>query len=183
MPITEHYAALARYNLWMNRKLYAVAATLDDGERRRNLGAFFRSVHGTLAHLLLADRAWLGRLAGNAETGASRDASGAEILVGSLDQILYENFLDLRREREATDDAILAWTESIDDHVLERPIRYRNVSGNEYEHPTWWAALHLFNHGTHHRGQATTLLKQLGADPGVTDLAAMLREEQAAAKV
>jgi uncharacterized damage-inducible protein DinB len=48
-----------------------------------------------------------------------------------------------------------------------------------YEHPLWWAVSHFFNHQTHHRGQVTTLLLQLGRDPGTTDLVDLLRNESA----
>ena len=59
------------------------------------------------------------------------------------------------------------------------PIRYRTSKGERCEHPLWWAVTHLFNHQTHHRGQVTTLLSQLGHDPGVTDLIAFLRAPRA----
>ena len=61
----ELYQTFARYNQWMNEKLYAVCAEIDDGERKRDRGAFFKSIHGTLNHLLFGDRAWLGRFTGN----------------------------------------------------------------------------------------------------------------------
>ena len=52
---------MARYNRWMNERLYALCAGLDDDERKRDRGAFFGSIHGTLNHLLWGDRMWLGR--------------------------------------------------------------------------------------------------------------------------
>lgn len=64
MQNPQWLAALARYNRWMNDQLYALAATLDDETRKRDLGAFFKSIHGTLNHLLLTDRVWLGRFTG-----------------------------------------------------------------------------------------------------------------------
>jgi len=83
------YVALARYNTWMNEKLFAGAATLSDEERKRDLGAFFRSLHGTLNHLLLADRAWLGRFTHDPVLSESRDAAGQPISYsGGLDQEL-----------------------------------------------------------------------------------------------
>jgi len=169
---------LARYNRWMNRKLYDVAATLSDEERRRDLGAFFRSVHGTLNHLLLADRAWLYRFTKDPAVGVSHDQGGAAIEVRTVDQILYDDFATLRAERERTDADCLRWTAGLTVEALAAPFAYRTMStGERYEQPLWSLATHLFNHQTHHRGQVTTLLKQLGREPGVTDLAAMLREE------
>ena len=60
----DYFQALARYNRWMNDKLYAAAAELDDAERKRDRGAFFKSIHATLNHLLLADRVWMARFTG-----------------------------------------------------------------------------------------------------------------------
>lgn len=173
------YVALAAYNRWMNRKLYAAAAGLADEQRKRDLGAFFGSLHATLAHLLLADRAWLGRVSGDAELGVSRDRDGRAIPVRGLDHVLYDVFEDLRREREATDEAIVRWVDGLDEAALSADVAYRNMSGAEQRHPCWWAVSHMFNHQTHHRGQATTILVQLGVDPGVTDLIAFLRNPSA----
>jgi len=100
MNAIDHYQTMARYNRLMNEKLYAVASELSDEERKRDLGAFFRSVHGTLNHLLLADRAWLGRFTHDRAVFESLDAEGRPItLTGTLDQELYADFATLRRER------------------------------------------------------------------------------------
>jgi uncharacterized damage-inducible protein DinB len=176
MTPVDQYVALARYNTWMNERLYGVVAALSDDERRRDLGAFFRSIHGTLNHILLADRAWLGRFTRDRAIAESRDAAGVPIpMTGRLDQALYDDFGDLGRERGATDAVIERWVGTLDTDALTRPFRYRGTSGHEFEHPLWWAVSHFFNHQTHHRGQVTTLLTQLGRDPGVTDMIALLR--------
>ena len=176
MALVEQYQALARYNRWMNERLYAVSAGLTDAERKRDLGAFFHSLHGTLNHLLLADRAWLWRFTGKRELSESRDAAGRPIpMTGRLDQELYADFDQLRRERAATDAAIERWAAGLAPGRLEQPLAYRTTAGQAYEHPLWWAVGHFFNHQTHHRGQVTTLLHQLGHDPGVTDLVVLLR--------
>ena len=176
MALVEQYQALARYNRWMNERLYELCAGLTDEARKRNVGAFFRSIHGTLNHILLADRAWLGRFTGDRALAGSRDAAGGPIaMTGRLDQELYADFAQLRRERAATDAAIERWAAALDPARLEAPFAYRGTSGQSFEHPLWWAVGHFFNHQTHHRGQATTLLRQLGHDPGVTDLIALLR--------
>ena len=88
------FRMMAGYNRWMNERLFSLCATLSDEERERDRKAFFRSVHGTLNHLLLTDRSWLGRF------------TGVEFPIRSLDQDLFAEFEDLRRERAATDAAI-----------------------------------------------------------------------------
>ncbi len=170
----EHYRAMARYNRWMNERLYALAGKLTNEERRRDLKAFFGSLHKTLGHILLADRVWLGRFTGDAARFASKDALGRVLDVKSLDQDLYADFARLTAERERTDDDIDVFIAALTDESLAAPLTYLR-GGIPQEHPLYFALSHFFNHQTHHRGQATTLFKQLGHDPGVTDLIALLR--------
>jgi uncharacterized damage-inducible protein DinB len=180
MSLVAQYRGLAGYNAWMNERLYAVSATLSDEDRKRDLGAFFGSVHRTLNHLMLTDRAWLGRFTGGPAIAQSRDAAGNPIAMsGRLDQELYSDFEVLRHERARTDAHIAVWVATLDDAALAAPLRYRTSKGERCEHPLWWAVTHFFNHQTHHRGQVTALLHQLGHDPGVTDLIAFLRATQA----
>lgn len=150
---------LAAYNRWMNQRLYAVCSELTDAQRRQDRGAFFKSIHGTLNHLLLADRIWLGRFL-DAPYPADR-----------LDRELYADFAELRREREITDRDLVDWAATLTEATLAGVLRYTGVSSpvpRRYE--LWLAVTHLFNHQTHHRGQLTVLLNQCGKDYGVTDL-------------
>ena len=150
---------LARYNRWMNERLYALAATMPDAERKRDRGAFFGSLHATLCHLLWADRAWLARFL---QRPYDEPAYGATMIA---------DFDELAREREATDTEILTWAGQLTADWLAAPLRYtRKADGRIATLDGWVAALHFFNHATHHRGQATTLLRQAGLDPGATDL-------------
>lgn len=166
----EHARVMARYNRWMNDKLYAASGELTDGARRAERGAFFGSVHRTLNHILLADRVWLGRFTGAALQEGEMGPGG----IRALDQELYADFDELRRERATTDDAIDAFVTTLTEERLAGELRYVR-RGRVDVLPLWHAVTHLFNHQTHHRGQVTTLLVQAGRDPGVTDLVAMLR--------
>jgi len=77
----------------------------------------------------------------------------------------------LRAERETTDRQIIEWSRHLNSDWLSQPFEYTsNVDGKCHVLPTWVLVTHMFNHQTHHRGQITTLLKQLGYDPGVTDI-------------
>ena len=150
---------MAQYNGWMNERLYELCATLSDEERKRDRRAFFRSVHGTLNHLLLGDKIWLARL------------TGKTFAVRSLSQELYADFSELRAERRAMDGAIVEWADSLTEDDFRRELSYVSVvNPRPRRYPFWFAVAHFFNHQTHHRGQLTTLLFQLGVDPGVTDL-------------
>jgi uncharacterized damage-inducible protein DinB len=172
MMSPEWLGASARYNRWMNDKLYGLAAGLSDQARKRDAGAFFKSIHGTFNHLLLADRVWLARFQGITVPGELLGPGG----IRSLDQELYADFEELRRERALTDAELSAWVAGLTPERLAAPLVYMR-RGQKQESPLWWAVAHLFNHQTHHRGQITALLMQQGCDPGVTDLFAMLREE------
>jgi uncharacterized damage-inducible protein DinB len=151
---------LAAYNRWMNERLYELCAGLSDEARRRDRGAFFRSIHGTLNHLLLADCVWLARL-----------RSAPPFAVASLDQELYADFAELRAERARMDAEIEAWAAALAPADFEGTLRYTSfLNPAPRAFPFWAAATHFFNHQAHHRGQLTTLLKQAGVEPGVTDL-------------
>jgi uncharacterized damage-inducible protein DinB len=172
MMSPEWLGACARYNRWMNDKLYALASTLSDEARKRDSGAFFKSIHGTFNHLLLADRVWLARFQGVTVPDGFMGPGG----IRALEQELYADFDDLRRERAITDDELATWIANLSQERLAAPLVYLR-RGQKHESPLWWAVAHLFNHQTHHRGQVTTLLSQQGCDPGATDLIAMLRDE------
>ncbi len=158
--ISVKYArTMSAYNRWMNERLYATCATLSDEERKADRGAFFRSIHGTLNHILLADRVWLGRF------------TQQPFVIESLDQELYGDFTELSDERQLTDSAIAVWADGLTEEALNSPLNYlRKTSSKPGAYPLWVAVTHLFNHQTHHRGQVTTLLSQAGLDMGVTDL-------------
>lgn len=170
----QQFRLMGLYNSWSNKKIYDVAASMTDEERRRNLGAFFRSIHRTLNHLLLTDRHWMSRFAENTRL-RFRAYEGAKLepVLGEHGRELYRDFADLRREREATDAVLSAWLEELRPETLAVEMRYRNSQGVERVHPLWFAMAHFFNHQTHHRSQVTTMMRQLGHDYGVTDLLAM----------
>lgn len=155
----QHARTMAAYNRWMNERLYEICAGIPDAERKRDAGAFFKSIHGTLNHLLLGDRVWLGRF------------TGKPFVVKALSDELCADFNELRRERAVTDRDLETWAGNLDDAKLASELAFSSmVNPGERRLPFWLAVTHLFNHQTHHRGQLTTLLSQRGIDPGVTDL-------------
>jgi uncharacterized damage-inducible protein DinB len=173
MRTHDHYAFMGRYNRWFNVRLYDAAARLDDAQRKRDLGAFFGSIHGTLNHLLLADRIWLGRFARQGSFPMLADELIALPPVTGLDMQLHEDFGALRADRERLDAAIEAFAAALPAAFLDSPLHYTTTKGVARCLPMWQALSHFFNHQTHHRGQVTTLLMQSGIDPGVTDLLAL----------
>lgn len=158
----EYAGLMARYNQWMNRKLYAACATLSDAERRADRGAFFKSIHGTLNHLMFADEAWLRRFSGRSLDGL---AIGVE---------LFPDFEAMRARRETLDEDLIALAASFTPAWLAADFSFHSMGlGKTFTRPAWTLVTHLFNHQTHHRGQLTTLMTQVGLEVGLTDLAAM----------
>lgn len=161
----KHYHTFAGYNEWANRRLYDAAARLDDAEYRADRGAFFKSMHGTLNHLLATDRIWMKRFTGKGDAPER------------LDAIVHENFAELRAAREAEDGRIVAWIDSLDEAHLAGVVRYRRVSTpDEFVQELMPALDHWFNHQTHHRGHAHMILTGLGKVAPELDLLFYQRE-------
>lgn len=158
IDIASYAVTMARYNQWMNRKLYAAAEALSDTQRKADTGLFFRSIHGTLNHLLVADKIWLGRF------------TGAPFPAKRLDQELFSSFDELRSDRDSTDTRIIDWTTRLATTPLPDRLPYTSVMGEKRVVDFARAIIHCFNHQTHHRGQITAGLSRFGIDFGVTDL-------------
>jgi uncharacterized damage-inducible protein DinB len=164
----QHYTAFAGYNAWANHRLYGAAALLSDEEYRADQGAFFKSMCGTLNHLLVADRVWMQRFTGEGEAPTR------------LDAILHEPLAELRAAREAEDRRIAAYVEGLDEAQLAGVIRYRRVSTpEEFVQKLRPALDHLFNHQAHHRGHAHMILTSLGKRAPELDLLYYQREAEA----
>jgi uncharacterized damage-inducible protein DinB len=154
-----HFAMMAGYNAWCNERIYDVVAQLPDADYRADRGAFFKSVHGTLNHLLVADRIWLKRFSGRGDAP------------NRLDAILFENLDDLRDARHREDERIIAYIDSLSEADLGGRIRYKTITNPvEIEQPLAPALIHFFNHQTHHRGQVHCLLTGFGLEAPSLDL-------------
>jgi uncharacterized damage-inducible protein DinB len=150
----SRYQMFAGYNAWCNERLYAAAATVPDADYRADRGAFFRSLHGTLNHLLVGDRIWMRRFTG---AGAQPPA---------LDAILYDAFEALREARRKEDTLISRYIDRLREDDLRGTLRYKTVVRPQVIEQALAPALdHFFNHQTHHRGQAHALLSSIiGSD-------------------
>src|SRR6202051_388437 len=147
----DQFRQLAAYNRWANGRLYGAALDLSDQAYRLHIGVFFGSLHGTLNHLLLTDRLWLKRLTGEGEHP------------NQLNAILYEDRAELTRARIAEDNRLITVVEKYDDAALASLHSYRTTSGMPQSQVLSDILLHLFNHQTHHRGQAHACLSILTA--------------------
>jgi uncharacterized damage-inducible protein DinB len=176
MTQLDYIALLARYNGWMNRRVFETAGSLPADALREDRGAFFGSILGTLNHLMVADILWLRRFAAHPAGLRALEALHRFPAPGALDQILYEDFAELRDRRFMLDDVIIAWCGELTDDDLTCVLDYRSMKGISARKELAGLILHMFNHQTHHRGQVTTLLSQAGLDVGATDLVLLLSE-------
>lgn len=161
-----HYRMFADYNRWANERVYDACEQLSEAEFKADKGAFFGSLHRTLNHLLVADRIWMKRITGTGEAP------------GALDAILHEDFASLRAARVAEDQRIIDWLEGATEETMTDPLSYSNVAGTQhFSQPLASVLAHIFNHQTHHRGQAHTLLTALGQPSLVLDLIYFLRSD------
>lgn len=158
----QHYRRFAGYNAWANRQIYDAVAKLSDDDYRRDLGAFFPSLHATLNHILYADGLWMTRFSGK-DTGPA-----------ALDTIVCDDFGTLRAARAQMDADIIAFIDGLDS--LEGTFSYQRGNPPETHTDRLGTTLaHFFNHQTHHRGQAHMMLTVLGQPSLALDMIYFLR--------
>jgi len=172
----EYLQRMARYNQWANRRLFAKVAKLPTKEIAADRGAFFGSILGTLNHIYVADVLWLVRFGSSDACQPMLQPIGDIPAPTALDDIYFDSIDDFVGDRDRLDTLITDFSRTWTDGMLGATIRYTSMAGEAQEQPLGQLLQHLFNHQTHHRGQATTLLYQAGIDPGPLDLVAMLRE-------
>jgi uncharacterized damage-inducible protein DinB len=170
MSRTRHVCLMAAYNQWMNIKLYEAAMGLSDEELGRDRKAFFASILGTLNHLVAADIIWLKRFATHPAQPAVLEPIRQLAAPERLDQLLFVNIRELWAQRQWLDQVIIDWAAALTEQDLDHTLHYANTKGIPADRNFFSLTMHLFNHQTHHRGQATTLLSQAGVDVGATDL-------------
>lgn len=166
----QHLAQSARYNRWMNDKLYAAAWQLGEAAVRHDRGAFFGSIWGTLNHLVVADALWLQRLAHHEPALPSLSVVAAWPAPSSLAHAMADDLAGLQSRRTVLDEAFIGVCAELPDALLDTTLRFHSTQGQAFAKSVHEVLLHVFNHQTHHRGQATTLFTQAGMDVGVTDL-------------
>lgn len=163
----NHFRMFAAYNSWANRHLYTAVSKLPDEDYRLDRGAFFKSIHGTLNHLIAADRIWMRRFTGEGDAP------------NRLDVILYDDFSLLKVAREAEDARIINWIEDLRAEAFTGRFTFTTITDMRTVSQRLAPTLaHFFNHQTHHRGQAHALLTGLGVDGPVLDLVFFQRSEE-----
>lgn len=157
-PYQSQLANLARYNTWAHGELWRSLEPLPDDDYRRDVSLFFGSIHRTLNHILLAESLWLGRL------------KGEPFEISSLGQELEMDRAALRARMADKAQEIAAYVESLSEADLVGEFAYTSTSGAVFTRPRGPVLQHVFNHSTHHRGQISAALTQLGAPACEMDL-------------
>ncbi|WP_374380108.1 DinB family protein [Dongia sp.] len=160
-----YFLTLAGYNEWANKRLYDAVGSLDAAAIVAPRIGFFPSLLKTLNHLVVTDRIWLSRLTGVADPEMK-----------ALDQIVGDDFADLRRQREALDLRIKTYVAEMPPARFGEILVYKTMAGAPYETPVRFVLAHMFNHQTHHRGQAHGMLSGTDVPPPSLDMIVYLRE-------
>jgi uncharacterized damage-inducible protein DinB len=151
-----------RYSTWASRRLLDAAQKLDSEQLHRDLGVPNKSVHGTLAHILMADRVWLARVSGRVLANPMEQTEAIEAE--------WPRVLEQWETRANT----------LTDNDLTQVIAYKNLKGSPFETPLAQIVMHVVNHATMHRGQVMAMFRQLGVAPPETDLIVFYREQRSA---
>ena len=162
----QDISTLYEYNRWANGRTLDAVEKLDPTAFLKNLGNSFASIQATLVHIAGAEWIWLRRWHGE---------SPNKLFTGEFPTVasLRERFQTLDREREA-------FLAGVSDERLQQPFDYRDLAGNPMRLLLGQSLQHVVNHGTYHRGQVTTMLRQLGATPVSTDMSRFYLDRAAA---
>jgi uncharacterized damage-inducible protein DinB len=151
------------FNAWANNRTVDACAALAPEQFTRDLASSFRSVRDTLAHIYGAQWVWLERWHGRVPTALPSAAD-------------FPDLDTVRRRFVEIDRNLVDFAASLNADDLHRLVQYKTVAGAAQAQPLWQMLQHVANHSTYHRGQVTTLLRQLGAKATSTDLIAFYRE-------
>ena len=163
MVTPELLRFLFQFNQWADRRMLDACGALSNEQFTRNLGSSFSSVRDTAAHLYGAEYVWNERIHGRSP---STLVSGAG----------FPDLASVREKLEEMDTYYIDFVSKLTQQDLDRVIEYKGFKGEEYSNPLWQSLHQLTNHATYHRGQITTMLRQLGAKPVSTDLIGYYRE-------
>ena len=160
--LREHFA----YSAWASQRLVQAAAALTPEELNRDFQTADRSVLGTLVHTFAADRVWLARFHQSPNQPFLTDADRHLA-------VLVNQWPELYRQWDA-------WLAAQTDDAVCGNLVYKDLKGNQWTNPYWKLAMHVVNHGTHHRGQVSGFLRTLGHTPPALDLVAYYRQQASA---
>lgn len=153
------------YDRWANARMLGVAEGLSPELFLKDLGSSFGSIRNTLAHIISAEWAWLERWNGTSPKQM-------------LDPTGFPDVAALRERWAQVEKDQRAFLDALTQERLEADVDYFNLQGQPVTLPLWQLMLHMVNHSSYHRGQVTTMLRQVGAKPVATDLVGFYRAQR-----
>lgn len=164
----DEMRTLYDYNAWANHRELEAASKLSSEQFVQPLGSSFGSIRDTLGHIYGGEWLWLERFQGRSPSSLP-------------DTTQFHDIASLRERWNELEVRLLSFVNGLTQADLDRVMEYKTLKFGVYGNPLWQSMQHLVNHGTYHRGQVTTLLRQLGAQPILTDLMHFYRERSTAA--
>lgn len=165
----DHFRMFARYNRWANQRIYDAAEPISETKRTADRGAFFKSLHGTLNHILVADRVWMDRLEGEPD----------EFMKSYfLDTVTEPKWNRLRAARDAMDARIASYINALTEDDIHKPMSYSDSKRVLHTNTPADVLPHFFNHQTHHRGQAHDLIQQITGEAPSLDMILFSRTDE-----
>ena len=158
MTNIANFQLLANFNTWTNMKIFSACKELNDTEYKKDRKAFFSSIHGTLNHLLVVDRAYISRI------------EGIDHDLKSLDQILFKSLHQLEEAKIKEDKRLVDLVNSLSEKSIRKKITYKGFETGNTTYTINTILMTLFNHQTHHRGQIHNMLSQAGIKPPQIDI-------------
>jgi len=163
----EDVCLLFDYNAWANQRSLDAAAQLSAEQFTKPLSSSFSSVRDTLVHICGGEWIWLERFRGRSPRSIPDNAH-------------IQSVAALREHWKEQADDLLAFVSDLKQSDLDSVMEYQTLNFGAYSNPLWQSLQHLANHGTYHRGQISTLLRQLGTEPILTDLIHFYRQRSTA---
>lgn len=142
---------LVAYNIWANQKILEVILTLPEEKQKQELPSSFKSLYATVLHMWNAESVWWQRM-----KLQERFISPFETFKGSMQELANES---LQQNQQWFD-----WVNNAIDAALDHVFQYQTARKEQFKQPIYQMLLHVFNHGTYHRGQLINMLRQLGVD-------------------
>ena len=139
----------AAFNVWANKKLIDAILQLSDAQQQQEITSSFPGIYKTLMHIWDAESIWWQRM--NLQENFFRPSSQLTTIITEL-----ADGLDAQSKQWKE------WVSAADEIALHHVFAYRNIKGEPFESQVWQVLQHLFNHGTYHRGQLVTMLRQVG---------------------
>lgn len=165
----EEMRELFAFNAWANHRILGAMEALTAEQFTKELGSSFSSVRDTAVHVWAVEWVWLERLDGNSPAAFPNAKD-------------FPDLATLRPRWAEVEKNWLAYVSRLNERELAEEVDYKSLTFGLARSPRWQILQHTVNHGSYHRGQITTMLRQLGAKGAATDLILYYRERQAAAK-